>query len=216
MRNSRKIKKRGFMNPLDEIATPYVTAETLMRIFQDYSKPREKIRRMVDAGNLIRLKNGFYLIKGRDIPYEQVANLLYGPSYISLEWALSFYGIIPERAYVVTSITNCRFKEYETPVGRFSYEPLNSLAYSIGIHLKKSASSMGNFLMATPEKALVDLVFHRCKNLSKEELKIDLLESRRIDKSAIASLDKKLLCQIGERFAAKRVHYFIDLVCSWI
>jgi hypothetical protein len=62
MRNSRKIKKRGFMNPLDEIATPYVTAETLMRIFQDYSKPREKIRRMVDAGNLIRLKNGFYLI----------------------------------------------------------------------------------------------------------------------------------------------------------
>ena len=78
---------------------------------------------MVKNEELIRLKNGFYLIADKIrqgpntiIPYEQVANLLYGPSYVSLEWALSFYGMIPERVHTITSMTLGRNKEYHTPI----------------------------------------------------------------------------------------------------
>src|ERR1700722_18741022 len=117
--------KEVFMNRLlKSIETPYVDAQTLLSLLGDYSKPRECILRMVKGGEIIRLKNGFYLIHDKIqqgptnlIPYEQVANLLYGPSYVSLEWALSFYGMIPERVYAVTSMTLGRTKSYHTSVG---------------------------------------------------------------------------------------------------
>src|SRR5438105_4410643 len=127
------------------IEIPYVDAQTLLSLFADYRKPRECISRMVKNGELIRLKNGFYLITDRIkqgpntvIPYEQVANMLYGPSYVSLEWALSFYGMIPERVHTVTSVTLGRNKEYHTPVGDFIYYKLSPESYSIGITQKKA------------------------------------------------------------------------------
>src|SRR5690348_11827407 len=109
---------------LESIETPYVDAQTLLNLLADYRKPREAISRMIKNKELIRLRNGFYLIQSKIkngsnsfIPYEQVANLLYGPSYVSLEWALSFYGMIPERVLTVTSMTLGRNKEYSTSVG---------------------------------------------------------------------------------------------------
>ncbi|MFS8562842.1 MAG: hypothetical protein LVR00_00285 [Rhabdochlamydiaceae bacterium] len=119
---------------------------------------------MVKNKELIRLKNGFYLIADKItqgthtiIPYEQVANLLYGPSYVSLEWALSFYGMIPERVHLVSSMTLGRNKEYHTPVGDFAYYSLSQDSYDIGITQKTSSDFASGFLMATPEKALADI-----------------------------------------------------------
>ncbi len=122
-------------NVLSRIETPYVDAQTLLIFLADYRKPRECISRMVKNEQLIRLKNGFYLIADRIksgshtvIPYEQVANLLYGPSYVSLEWALSFYGMIPERVHTVTSMTLGRNKEYRTPIGFVAQFPASGIA----------------------------------------------------------------------------------------
>ncbi|MFI5334548.1 MAG: hypothetical protein ACHQT8_05220, partial [Chlamydiales bacterium] len=129
-------------NQLKSIKTPYVDAQTLLNLLVDYRRPRECIARMVKNGELIRLKNGFFLIADRmqdvhsAVPHEQIANLLYGPSYVSLEWALSFYGMIPERVHTITSMTLGRGKEFQTPVGHFVYHPLSSQRYSIGITQK--------------------------------------------------------------------------------
>ena len=101
------------------------------------------------------------------IPFEQIANFLYGPSYVSMEWALSFYGMIPERVYTVTSMTLGRNKQYHTPIGDFSYFTLPARYYPVGITQKKSPDFVGGFLIATPEKALADLVFKTCKDLIK-------------------------------------------------
>ncbi|MGD2169846.1 MAG: hypothetical protein PVI40_06360 [Chlamydiota bacterium] len=72
-------------NILQLIETPYVDAQTLLNLLGEYQKPRDHIRRLVQNGELIRLKNGFYLIaakvfqgKEKIIPYEQIANWLYG------------------------------------------------------------------------------------------------------------------------------------------
>jgi predicted transcriptional regulator of viral defense system len=206
-------------NILKSIETPYIDAQTLLGLLTDYKAPRERISYMVKTGELIRLKNGFYLItdkirQGQNtiIPYEQVANLLYGPSYVSLEWALSFYGMIPERVHRITSMTLGRDKKYNTPVGDFVYYRLNPDCYSIGVTQKQSNDFIGGFLMASPEKALSDLVFKTCRGLDKDQLRVDLLQSKRIDPDCFHTLDKVLLAEIAKSYSAKIVKYLVDLV----
>jgi phage terminase large subunit-like protein len=206
-------------NILRAIETPYIDAQTLLNLLADYRKPRERILRMVKNGELIRLKNGFYLIAdkinhgtGSVIPYEQVANMLYGPSYVSLDWALSFYGMIPERVHTVTSMTLGREKDFQTPVGSFVYHPLSSNRYSIGITQKKAADFIVSFLMASPEKALADLVFKTCKELDREQLRVELLESKRIDREHFLQLDKSLLIDIAKSYRARSVSCLVDLL----
>lgn len=208
-------------NIFKHIETPYIDAQTLLILLSVYKKPREAILRMVKNGDLIRLKNGFYLIKDKIsfesstiIPYEQVANLLYGPSYVSLEWALSFYGMIPERVHTITSMTLSKNKEYVTPIGNFLYSSLSSDRYSIGITHKKSSDFIGSFLIASPEKALADTVFKTCKNLNKFELRQELLESKRIDIECLQKLNKPLLQNIAKFYHSKQVNYLADLIGS--
>lgn len=206
-------------NILKLIETPYIDAQTLLKLLADYKKPREAILRMVKNEELIRLKNGFYLISEKItqgsmkvIPFEQVANLLYGPSYVSMEWALSFYGMIPERVHTITSMTLGRNKEFHTFVGDFSYFTLSSERYSIGVTQKKSSDFVGGFLIASPEKALADMVFKTCKNLDKDQLKNELLESKRIERECLHELNKDLLEDIAKSYHAKHVYYLTDLV----
>lgn len=206
-------------NILRDVETPYIGAQTLLQLLAEYKKPREAILRMVKNKELIRLKNGFYLISekitqnsAKIIPFEQVANLLYGPSYVSMEWALSFYGMIPERVHTITSMTLGRNKEYHTPIGDFIYFALSNESYSIGITQKKSPDFVGGFLIATPEKALADTVFKTCKNLDKEQLKEELLESKRIDRECFKELNKDLLGDIAKSYHARHVSYLADLV----
>jgi predicted transcriptional regulator of viral defense system len=208
-------------NILKQIETPYVDAQTLLNLLSNYRKPREKIIHLVKKGELIRLKNGFYLITdkieqgtNRIIPFEQIANMLYGPSYVSLEWALSFYGMIPERVHSVTSMTLGKNKEYRTPIGYFSYHRLTPTSYPTGITQKKTTHFPGNFIIATPEKALTDLVFLKCKGLDRDQLKADLLESKRIDRTCIQQLDKTLLFEIAKQFRSKSVGHLLELVGS--
>lgn len=204
---------------LKKIETPYIDAQTLLPLLMDYRKPRECISRMVNNKELIRLKNGFYLITDKIqqgsttiIPFEQIANLLFGPSYVSLEWALSFYGMIPERVHMVTSMVLGRNKEYHTPIGDFAYYRAPPDAYPVGITQKKAAGFVGGFLMASPEKALADLVFTSCKNLSKEQLKQELLESKRMTRESLQELDKALLEKIAASYDVKRVNLLMDLI----
>lgn len=200
---------------LKHIETPYIDAQTLLNLLSGYRKPRECILRMVKNKELIRLKNGFYLIADRVeevLPFEQIANLLYGPSYVSLEWALSFYGMIPERVHTVTSMALGRDKEYHTPIGNFVYYRISSNSYPIGITQKLSSDFVGGFLIATPEKALADLVFKTCKNLNKSELMQELIESKRIDRECFYRLDKPLLTEIVLSYSTQSVRHLVDLV----
>lgn len=206
-------------NILRLLKTPHVDTQTLLRLLADYKKPREAILRMVKNEELIRIKNGFYLINEkitygstRVIPFEQVANLLYGPSYVSMEWALSFYGMIPERVHTITSMTLGRNKEYHTSIGDFSYLTLSSESYSIGITQKKSPDFVGGFLIASPEKALADMVFKTCKHLDKDQVRDELLDSKRIDRDCFHQLNKELLEAIAKSYRAKHVYYLTELV----
>jgi hypothetical protein len=196
------------MHPILSFAkTAYIQAQNLMPLLADYTNPHQCISRMVKKGELIRLKNGFFVIaekiKNSPVPYEQIGNLLYGPSYISFEWALSHYGMIPEGVYVVTSASAAKTKSFKTSLGTFDYIYLNHSRYVIGVDHKENSS--GQFLMATPEKALADLVHLKSKELNSKDLLIDLIEGRRIEEDILKRLDKKHLLKIAENYRSKAV-----------
>lgn len=200
------------MNPLINFAqTAYIETQNIIPLLKDYTNPHDWISRLVKKGELVRLKNGFFLIaekiKKAPVPYEQVANLLYGPSYISFEWALSYYGMIPEGVYVVTSVSQAKSKSFKTPVGTFDYIYLSHSRYAIGIDQKEN--SAGRFLIATPEKALIDLVHRKCKKLTSKELLTDLIEGRRIDEEDLRNLNKKHMLEISEAYRSKSVNNLI-------
>jgi hypothetical protein len=194
--------------------TAYVESQNLKPLLNEYTNPDDLISRMVKSGELIRLKNGFFLVTEKietlPIPYEQVANLLYGPSYLSFEWALSFYNMIPEGIYVVTSASATKSKIFNTPVGVFDYMYLNHHRYAIGIDQHENAA--GRFLIATPEKALADLIHSKSKKLEGKDLLIDLIEARRINEDHLKNLNKKHLCEIAENYRSKAVKNLVNIL----
>lgn len=215
------LKKQEMEQAFEAIETPYVDAQTLLTLFSGYDKPRERILRMVKNGELMRLKNGFYLLADRvpssrhranPLPYEQIANMLYGPSYVSLEWALSFYGMIPERVYTVTSVTLGRNKQFTTPIGDFSYCAIAEDKYAMGVTLKDAVHTPGSFFIASPEKALADLVFRRCRNLTPEEMLRELTDSLRIPEESLRTLDKDLMNQICECYHSKSINTLAKII----
>jgi len=107
---------------------------------KDYRHPRDKITKLLRDNTIIRVKKGLYLhnrehIRGLPVK-ELLANLIYGPSYISLQFALSSYGMIPEVALQVSSVTLKKTKRYRTPVGEFIYSSVPRPYYLTGIELR--------------------------------------------------------------------------------
>lgn len=194
--------------------TPYIKSENLKPLLKDYSNPDDFLSRLVKNGELVRLKNGFFLIaesiKNAPVPYEQIANLLYGPSYISFEWALSFYNMIPEGVYVVTSASATKSKIFSTSTGTFDYIYLSHQRYAIGITQEENA--IGRYLIATPEKALADLVHLKSKKLEGKNLLDDLIEARRMDEDCLKKLDKKHLRDIADQYSSKAVTNLVNVL----
>lgn len=176
-------------------AIPF-THSTLLSILKNYKNPDDKIKQMVKKGEIVRLKRGLYVVSDvyTDVlpSIELVASLLYGPSYVSMDYALSFYGLIPERVHEVTSITTKQVKSYTTSFGRFSYIKSPSCLYSIGLTTHEAPDGTF-FMLASKEKALCDkLLFTKKLSISsqnamhqyiEEDLRIEFreLESFNLD-----------------------------------
>ncbi|MBN2894354.1 MAG: hypothetical protein JXK05_00485 [Campylobacterales bacterium] len=136
--------------------------EMLYALLEKYvSNVNDKISNLVKSGELIRLKKGFYTFSkaylAKPIDLISVANALYTPSYVSFDYALSYYGMIPERVSEITSATSKNEKLFETPLGRFSYKKVPLKAYASGVDWIYDESEGGRFI-ATPEKALCDKI----------------------------------------------------------
>lgn len=129
----------------------------LLSLLRGYRSPRDKISLMLRKGEILRLRKGLYVRSpeyGGTVEPREIANVLYGPSYISLEYALSHYGMIPERVETLTSVTSKRSRAFATPLGHYSYAHIPQKAYPVGVTLERSGPT--GVLIATREKALCD------------------------------------------------------------
>jgi len=201
------IRKRAVTNELDY--------NFLMDCLSDYKKPRDKISRLIRAGHIIRVKKGLYVFgpKYSIGPYckETLANLIYGPSYISLEYALAFYGLIPERIEVVTSITNKRNKLFKTPVGIFSYKYIPLQKYSLGV-TQLQLDEVHKIIIATKEKALADKVAQIPSINTSDDMIKYLTEDLRIDESQLFSLNLRKLKAIANRYQQVNVTVLYEVI----
>lgn len=114
------------------------------------------LHELVGEGLLARLKRGFYILKTDPPLEEEVANALYKPSYISFEYALAYYSIIPEMTYQITSATTKPTRLFSVGHNAYSYHTIKSEAYT-GYILSQRGER--KFYIAEAEKALVDYLY---------------------------------------------------------
>jgi predicted transcriptional regulator of viral defense system len=196
--------------PFEEVDTA-----TLRQALSKYKSPDDKIGDMVRCGELLRVRRGLYAV-ARDcrqtfLSLEVLANILYGPSYISLEYALSWYGMIPERVSELTAVCLGRSRSFETGVGNFSYCSIKKAAYIEGYDLV-FMSDKRSFLMATREKALVDLIENRRDVLirSRKDMKVRLLEDLRINEAMLSELDIGRVERLASLYCSARTKLLSD------
>jgi uncharacterized protein YifN (PemK superfamily) len=177
---------------------------TLAAYYGDLRFPKDKISALEKKGILIRLKKGFFVVSpevhNQPISKELIANHLYGPSYISFETALSYYGLIPERVHTVRSATQKRSKIFTTPLGDFEYVSVEDFYYPVGIRQEIIGEKYA-FLIASPEKALCDLIIStsRLRIQSVRAMKVYLEEDLRIDTTTIKNFDSAIIKECIEK-----------------
>jgi predicted transcriptional regulator of viral defense system len=191
--------------------------QMLMDVLRAYDRPRDKIRTLLKKKSIIRVKKGLYVfgetLARRPFSREVLANLIYGPSYISLDYALHYHGLIPERVETITSCTTCRGRAFSTPVGRFSYRQIPAAAYALGIDQVKIDQDR-SFLIALPEKALADKLYADRGSAigSLADLKTYLVRHLRIDLAELAGMKADLLARIATAYRSRKIRWLSLLV----
>lgn len=176
-----------------------INSAVLKLFLSNLKYPKNKISDMENRGELVRLKKDLYVSGKSSISKELIANHLYGVSYISLETALAYYGMIPERVYVIRSMTTKRAKIFETPFGSFEYKTISADYFSIGFR-QEIIENQYAFLIATPTKAICDMIV-ATPNLRLQSVKAMqsyLTEDLRIDYDVLKMLDEDIVRQCVE------------------
>ena len=191
----------------------------LMAALQDYKKPRDTVTRLLEQKKILRIKKGLYVFgdlwRKNTVFLESLAEIVYGPSAISLDYALSWYGLIPERVYVITSISTGRTRKIHTPVGDFSYRQLSIERFSAGLELQKNIN--GNWFMAEPLKAVADKVWcdPRCKPGKSAYFNDYLFNDLRIDELQLKSfISKTSALKITNAYRSLKINYLFDFLLT--
>lgn len=191
--------------------------QTLTDALGDYSSPRDRITFLLRQGIIIRVKKGLYVFGDayRRHPYskELLANLVYGPSYVSLDRALAYYGLIPERVEALTSVTPNRQRRFATPVGLFTYRRIPARAYETGMVRVEEAQGQA-FLIASPEKALADKVVSArgAEIATMKELGRFLDEDLRLDLGAARDLSAEMIDDHARRYRSRRLRLLASVL----
>ena len=184
-------------NPLLQYRNIPVTSNMVAACYGSLREPQKKVQALVKTGELIRLRRGLYVVNpdlsGIGINAQLCANHIYGPSYVSLHWALRWYGLIPEKVFRMTSMTLRPSKTFETPLGVFDYYMVDREYFPIGVRTVQDDGV--SYLIASPEKALCDLILYDryLPARSVKGLKRYLEEDIRFDMDELMQFDVRII-----------------------
>ena len=145
-----------------------------------------------------------------DIDNNVIANVLYEPSYLSLEYALNLYGTIPEAVADVTSVTTRKTMRFTNELGIFIYQKIKPQAFR---GFKKMGEGRNSFFIAEVEKAVVDFLYlnlGRFDNNTREVLE----QSYRFQN--IEELNPQRLVELGRLFKTKKLMRVVRDLIRWI
>ncbi len=173
---------------------PVLDSRVFLTGERDTASLRVQLGRWVKAGNIIQLRRGLYVFAApfqkTPCPQNFIASALKSPSYVSLEKALEYHGLIPEAVFSVTSVTTKRPGSYETALGRFEYQHIQSRLFW---GYSAVASGGQTWFLAHPEKALLDFVYLRSVRLTREYLEEWRLQN-------FEHVNRTRLLEYGRRF----------------
>ena len=178
---------------LKEIGVIPVTTSIIESFYPDLKSAEKKVVWLEKNGYIIRLKRGLYVVNpehtGKRLSNELIANHLYAPSYVSMSTALRYYGLIPEAVYVNQSMTVKHSRSFQTPIGNYDYKCISRGAFAVGVRTEHVADYA--FLIASPEKALCDLIANSSKvnlrymkdveNYLENDIRMDMEEFMKFD-----------------------------------
>ncbi len=176
---------------------------------------RNQLNRWHKKGLIVKLKRGVYLLNENDRKNTPglmfIANQLYNPSYISLESALSYYDLIPERVADVTSVSTRKTAHFENKLGLFAYQQIKPGAFR-GFRLTKDENEMP-LLLAEPEKAIVDFLYLNLSRFSKK-FKEQFNFSYRFQNTEL--LKENRLLEMAELFKNRKLIKVIEALIAFI
>lgn len=183
------------------------TTSLLIKELNNYASPNQKIKRMVASGQLTPIIKGLYETE-QNTPSHLLAASIYGPSYISFEFALAYYGLIPEAVYACTSATfgKLKMKKYDTPFGLFTYRDVPAEAYPYGI-VAYEENGYG-YLLASPEKAICDQLYKMPPIANQKELEQLLFENLRIDELELKKLNNNDMIKLSDKYHCSNLKHF--------
>lgn len=201
----------NFLEILLNWPKPYVSGTDLHHLLDKSSHSRQAIvKRFIQKGHLIPIKRDLYLIKklkSSPINSFEIVPIIYGPSYVSFESALSYHGWIPEAVRAITCASGKRAKEFETPLGIFSYEHIPIKAFSFGVEQHEVGAL--TLFIASPIKALADMIYARKRVWeSIDDLNLDL----RIEVESFQNSDKAMLTELIENYPSKKVKNTLNIL----
>jgi len=197
-----------------EIKTEVFDYQLFASYFSDLKKIRDKVSSLVSEGKIIRVKKGLYVFgenwRLAPLNLEVIANIIYGPSCISFEYALTRYGLIAERSQVITSLAIGDTKTYRTPIGQFEYRAIDRKKFKVGIEYRNLEKD-GGYFIASREKALADFVYRTPGIRTLDQLRHYLFDEMRIDESMFRTLDFDRLNEITKIYNKNSVKMLNEL-----
>lgn len=187
------------------------TTDMILEELQSYANPKTKLSRMVKQGKYFQIARGLYETD-KNVPGHLLAGSIYGPSYISFEYALGFYGMIPEAVYTITSATfeKRKKKKYETAFGTFTYRDVPSAAFPLNIRLIQEGSYFCR--IAEPEKALCDQLYTMPPAKNIKLLAELLFDDLRIEETELLKLEIEKIVFLSDRYHSTNIKKLITLL----
>lgn len=189
---------------------PVISTQELLPFAKNKQVFLNQISGWKQRGLLLSLKKGLYVLNEQDRKLtpsrEFIANQLVFPSYVSLEYALGYYNLIPERVYQVTSVTSKKTTEFENAFGTFTYHSLKRELF-FGYNGVEDENGL-QVLIAVKEKALLDYLYLKTNLPDARSARDFLTESLRIE--GLDQLDEKRLSEFAQRFQSSKVQSFVS------
>lgn len=194
---------------------PLITSRDILFFEKDKQALRNQLRRWQDRGLIVKLKRGVYILNTNDRKIEPsrqfIANQLYAPSYVSLEYALYLYNLIPERVNEVTSVTTKKTTHFTNEKGVFAYQHIKPVAFK-GFKSAKDENGL-EFFIAEPEKAVVDFLYLNLRNF-KDDSEDIFKSSYRFQNTEI--LNRRKIRLLAALFNNKKLKKICHSFCKFI
>lgn len=187
------------------------TTAMLLEELSHYASPASKLSRLAQDGEYTRIVKGLYETDPATPGY-LLAGSIYGPSYLSFEYALSYYGLIPEAVHTFTSATydKKKKKSFRTPFGTFSYRDVPKRVYHLAVEIIHEGDY--SYWIASPEKALCDTLYTKSPVPNQKELMALLFEDMRIDEEEFYKLSVEKIATLAKGYGNTNIQKLARLM----